>query len=33
MFEQWQPWWDVVLLLTVTGLFSLVYAFTNDGEL
>lgn len=32
MFEQWQPWWDVVLLLTVTGAFSLVYAFTNEGE-
>jgi len=20
MFEQWQPWWDVVLLLTVSAL-------------
>lgn len=32
MFEQWQPWWDVVLLLTVTGVFSLVYVFINEGE-
>lgn len=30
MFEQWQPWWDIVLLLTVTGVFSLVYTFTNE---
>lgn len=32
MFEQWQPWWDVVLLLSVTGVFSLVYGLTNEGE-
>jgi hypothetical protein len=32
MFEQWQPWWDVVLLLTVTGVWSLVYVLTNDEE-
>jgi len=32
MFEQWQPWWDVVLLLSVTGVFSLVYALINDEE-
>lgn len=32
MFEQWQPWWDIVLLLSVTGVFFLVYAFTNDEE-
>lgn len=30
MFEQWQPWWDIVLLLTVTGVWFLVYAFTNE---
>jgi len=21
MFEQWQPWWDIVLLLTVSALW------------
>lgn len=30
MFEQWQPWWDIVLLLTVTGVWFLVYAFTDE---
>jgi hypothetical protein len=30
MFEQWQPWWDVVLLLTTTGVGFVLYALAND---
>ena len=32
MFEQWQPWWDVVLLLTTTGVGFVLYALINEEE-
>lgn len=32
MFEQWQPWWDVVLLIVACGILTPVFIYIDKKE-
>jgi putative flippase GtrA len=32
MFENWAPWWDVIVVLVIAGIFGIVVSFMLNGD-